>query len=378
MTVSHRYSTLTGVCLCMTWLASLCLTGQALEGAEEPAPGVVVLTDGRIYTGLVVEVGGGYRVDAAGQFIVVPFERVKVTARSTHDAYEKLRDSVKQPVVEDHLRLAEWCWANQLPGEAHTEVVQALKLDPLRTEARQLFQKIESQYAPAGNAASGPAAPQPALPMAAFTQQESGNKAGLSRSLMEDYVRKVQPLLMNKCGNANCHGQASNREFRLVNTRVGAGNYKSATESNLEMLAKFVDGATPASSPLLRKSLEPAGPHQRVFGPEQPVEQRKLLEAFVEHFVQEHRSGGTVLAQAPQPVSPPALIPPPQDVPPAPIQPVAGEMPAAADRRNPPVEETRLFLDRIRQEMLPDAFDPEVFNRKVHGAAAAELRGRRR
>ena len=51
--------------------AACCLAAVLLlsswSSADPPQPGVIVLNDGRVYTGVLMEVAGGYRVLAAGQ-----------------------------------------------------------------------------------------------------------------------------------------------------------------------------------------------------------------------------------------------------------------------------------------------------------------------
>ena len=56
-------------------------------GSLPPAPqGVVVMTDGRTFSGTIKEQPGGYRVEFSGTYMTVPFEYALVTATSLQDA----------------------------------------------------------------------------------------------------------------------------------------------------------------------------------------------------------------------------------------------------------------------------------------------------
>lgn len=333
--------------------------------AAEPAT-VVLLTDGRLFRGAVTEVDGGYRIESKGQFFVVPFTEVRLTAETVHQAYEKLRDGRKEPTVDDHLQLAEFCWKNNLPGEAHAEVVSALRLDPQRSEARALFQKIEAQLAP-GNAAT------PAAVLAArspFDAADAVTRSGLTRTTVEEYVTRVQPLLMNKCGNVSCHGQGSTQALKLVNTRPGAANHRAATDANLEMLQGQIDFRNPAVSPLLVRPADGAGPHKNVLAAAADKDRWKVVENVVGLIAKEKGpAAGPAPRQGLAATAPPMLQPAVAN-PASPVAPAVHLSPAAADALEK--QSTQSLLEQIRLDMRPDAFDPEIFNRRVHGRAAKD------
>ncbi len=94
-----------------------------LDQSLIPDPqGVVVLLDGRSFSGTVREVPGGYRVQTGATFNILPFDQVLVTGETLSQAYAALRDSVPIHTVESHLKLAGWCRDQGLLPEAKLEV----------------------------------------------------------------------------------------------------------------------------------------------------------------------------------------------------------------------------------------------------------------
>src|SRR5262245_32796537 len=82
---------------------AMCLVGLVMGASiirsAEPTTrnGVVVLLDGRVFQGSLLEVPGGYRIDRQGGFVVIPFDQIRLTAETLPNAYELLRKSIKEP-----------------------------------------------------------------------------------------------------------------------------------------------------------------------------------------------------------------------------------------------------------------------------------------
>lgn len=336
--------------------------GNALAaGPMADAAAVTVLRDGRVFTGTLSPVPGGYRLDQSGGYVIIPQNEIQVTAASLQAAYQALRDALKSPSPEDHVRLAQWCLANGLADAALTEVQDALRLDPRREDARALLKHLDSLL---NRPPVVPEESAPALPATAFMTPKDRTSLGLSREAHKDFVARVQPLLMNKCASAGCHGASAENRLKLTNARLETTLHRLATESNLNTLFTFIDFQHPERSLLLTKPGEPTPVHQRLFLGPRNAPQFQILESWVQQVVREKEA----LATEPPPAVVTAASP---AVTPQQLQPVAADAaPARAteSRREPGV------LDEIRREQLPDAFDPDAFNRMVHGFTAAESR----
>jgi hypothetical protein len=351
------------------------MIGAADLPAEEPGQGVAVLQDGRTIQGKIHEVPGGYRVDHAGGHFILPYSEVSLTSASLVGAYQAYRDSIRQPSADSHITLAEWCISNNLLSQARDEIEAALRLEPMRTEARALLDQVDQLIrAYAGvpsspNATTATVQPASAIQIDRFDSSQERTSAGLSRETHQEFIAHVQPLLINKCANAKCHGPAGSTRFTLIGTRLGSSNHRLASEKNLETLFSWIDATKPRQSPLLTKPGEPTKVHQQLFLGERQHQQSLILENWVAQVVREKGKelGSAVSPADPSPIA--GTFPGSQPVQLASEQ--RPEPPMAPAPATPAAQGTPGFLDRIRRESQPDAFDPNLFNRQMHALPAA-------
>lgn len=368
--------------------------------------GVLVLEDGRVFQGRIETVVGGYRVTTSGSIATIPLTKIRATAPTLHQAYLALRDQIQKPKADDHLVLAEWCLQQNLVGEARTEVAQALKLDPLRQDARLLMQQIDKLLNPEPERPKLPTGP--AMTPDGFLRPSQQTVTGMTRETHQHFVRTIQPLLLNRCGNAYCHGEAAKNDFRLQNIVQGRAGQALPSQANLDQVLKYVDRKQPEASRLLTILQDP--PHEKVFPGTRGAEQAQILTDWILALTAETRSpstkprtatairtasaaesaidenfpdltleSGIVPAAASQPAAvgvdeaTQATSPNGPGMPPLTggTQPQKVAHPNASERNI----EQRL-LETVRQQSLPDPFDPEIFNRAKHGATARELRER--
>ncbi|WP_437228038.1 hypothetical protein SH661x_000688 [Planctomicrobium sp. SH661] len=375
----HFLMTCSFVCA-HTLLGWLC--GNA--AAQGPgSTGVAVLNDGRVFQGTVQEVPGGYRIQYPGGSSILPFDQISVTSVNLVGAYEAFRENIKTPSADAHLRLAEWCLANGLYAQADMEIQSALKLEPLRTDAKVLLRQVDLILRPEAVAAkpTAPAAPasRAAISVAAFTSPAERTAVGLSRDTQLEFMRKVQPLLINKCGNAGCHGQNVENQLRLKNARHDSPGLRAASEKNLAMLMSLIDTEHPERSPLLLEPLRSSDHHKNLFFGARQEAQFEILDRWVKQVASE-RSQSAPVAGTKSKVTPPetglAQHPPIQQA--AAFQIVPEKTPAqfpAIGQGKPLNSSTNPgaapatdpeFLNQIRQAQRPDQFDPGEFNRLMH------------
>lgn len=345
-------------------------------GAEPKSPfGVVVLKDGRVFSGTISEVAGGYRVDRSDGHVVIPFEQTRLTAESLLGAYETLRDGIRRPTAEDHLVLAEWCLDNKLLPQARTEAAAALTLEPLRSDAKALLRKVDSLMDSAGglpSTESGVRGGTLIRTADGYVLRSETASSGLSRETQQDFIRRIQPLLVNSCGNAGCHGASSMQPPVLQSARVGSANHRQASQNNLEVILRYIDSASPSTSPVLTILDGTNAGHPRVFTGRAGTEQYLVLKAWVEQVARE----GAGQFQPSGKTSQTVAVPSPLPISPAGIRPMKSAAPESASlEKTAPAREAQM-LEELRISRQPDAFDPDEFNRRVHGATAAELRQR--
>lgn len=211
---------------------------------------VLVLSNGRIAQGNIRQVTGGYSVEKPNGRMLIPYAHVKLIAVDMTDAYRKQRITMVNPSVNSHIALARWCLAYNLESEARKELYDALLLDPLRDDARQMLQRIEQRRNPEAPV-DRPPAPTAVVKDSEFQPAATTSLAGLSPDAASDFVRHVQPILVNKCGNGSCHSTHAENGFRLAHVRLGASSHRGAVERNLAMTLQYVTQQNPDASPLL-------------------------------------------------------------------------------------------------------------------------------
>lgn len=224
-------------------------SGQAQDDFLSPAKstdgeaGAMVLKTGQLVEGKISQSPGGYLVELPKGSYLVPFERVSVVADDRNGAYKKLKATEPAPTPDFQVALARWCITWKLYEEARLELRDALIADPVHEDARQMYARLDQLMNPEPEAITKP---QPKTEEG-FEPKDPESLAGLSPDTAKQYVTRVQPILLNRCGNAGCHGPSSGQEFQLTHIR---GRLNQQTIANLEMVLKYVDLSAPENSPL--------------------------------------------------------------------------------------------------------------------------------
>jgi hypothetical protein len=377
-------------------------------------PTMMILNDGRLMYGQISERPGGYMIETPGSKQVIPYEMIRLLASSLEDAYVKQRDAMKLPKTGDHLALAQWCKDNKLYGPATEQLEAALKLEPTRSEARRMLQEL-ANLTQAKSPAAGPR-PKAVKGGAPVVERTS---AGISSESQAEFVRRVQPILVNRCGNATCHGSAAENSFKLINVRSGHRQQRLETELNLAAVLKQIDTKKPSQSPLLVQPADDASrAHRGAFSAVAGASQQERLREWVLQVARDQKGTapsndswagdesdfaaqaayafGEDLPQSPfdndvrravnevevaEPegaetaVESPLLIEIPRTPQPASQSNSSGksrpQTPPKTQATTPAPREQSAFLRQILEQDRPDAFDPNEFNRKAHGRAGA-------
>ncbi|MFO1092602.1 MAG: hypothetical protein U0992_04705 [Planctomycetaceae bacterium] len=415
------------LCLVLCGLALVC-AAAAIEVAAQSAvptedaltldsqpPRLLILFDGRVLEGNVSEVPGGYRIDGGSGSEVIPFNLVRLAASSLDDAYVKQRDALHKPNASDHLALAQWCYEYKLYAHATEQLTASLKLEPNRIEAVDLLKKI-AEISPeqvGGN-----------LKLLAEQGAQHKTSSGLTPAAQAEFVRRVQPILVNRCGDARCHGSAANNNLKLINIRAGRRQQRLETETNLAAVLKMVDPQSPNQSPLLRAPQDGSAAHRNAFFGQAGATQLERIRAWVTQIAPElpssssgerlwgdepasgvkhaafsskptgsTQSGVQTTAHeveiespllleipiSPRPIGATAMAPAAVEAATTPVAdrtmapPTPGQSPQPAQSSLPkPAENRTQFLRDILEQNRPDEFDPNEFNRQVHKGRASQ------
>ena len=226
-------------------------TGPDVAGQR--ANRILVLEDGRMVEGELSQQAGGYRVTLPTGSFLIPFDRVNFTAVDRHDAYLKQLSTMPRSTASNHLRLAEWCLRYQMLDEAEAELLRAIELEPQRAEPRNMLRRLQEQLRP-DEAAEAKELLVEHRQRTLLGDEPVQSLGGLSRETAADFVSKIQPLLLNKCGNAGCHGRVDSHKFRLTEINSGGFSHRVFAERNLAIITQQIDLDDPLASPLLTVS----------------------------------------------------------------------------------------------------------------------------
>lgn len=280
---------------------------------EVATEGVLVLRDGPIVTGKIVRSGNVYQVQGPNGRWSVPEDLVKLRCASLLEAYGKLRvNAQSQRDAHAHLALARWCLTNHLDKEARQEAVDALTLEPDREDAKRLLRNVDETLLAKQNP-SPPRVhddPMRAARQAAAANDDAVSLGGLSRELALRFSRRIQPILVNNCTSAGCHGRDSQTGLRLYKVTPGKDASRYIAERNLAEVLQQIDANAPRSSPLLTASRGNHGRRGRpVFagprGEDQSAELQKWITAVAREGAIREKLGDQVARRknAVEPVS---------------------------------------------------------------------------
>lgn len=373
--------------------------------APPAAPAVLLLHNGRLVEGRIERVDDRYRIRQDGTEIQLKVGDVAWAAADRHECYQRQAGALDPAQAEGHLQLALWCLRYELLDEAQRELAAAESIEPLHPKIalvqRRLKLAAAATEAPSRSAPAAPrllAAEDDAPPPAAGPSTRPAAPARLRADELDRFVRtlpegvvgqftsRVQPVLVNHCALAGCHGPGSRSSYVL--DRVGdrrTANRRS-TQRNLYATLQQIDAERPADSKLLTAPLRAHGTAPGpIFSGRQSAQYEQLV------WWAQRASGKLPAASGKRSHALADGRPP--------VHPAEHREPAARPRRTqPPTEHTSSPLpaeptppsnpddetgfteppfagqphgnERILDQgpLSPrDPFDPEIFNRRVLG-----------
>ncbi len=226
--------------------------GQPAQ-ADAYVPGVLVMVNGAVFEGRILKTGNSFEVRSRNGTIFVPGDAVKLHCETIREAFRVLRDDLPENgAIPQRISLARWCITNKMVDEARQVLKHALSLDPKSNEVRTLLNRVDEILDPRTPPPEVTAEERLKLArMGGLPDPESQALGGLPRELGVQYIRQVQPLLMNGCALAACHGPQATETFSLQRVMPGRGANRRASEQNLTKILEFVSIEHARSSPLL-------------------------------------------------------------------------------------------------------------------------------
>jgi hypothetical protein len=351
--------------------------------------GILLLDDGGVLVGRTTRAADWYFVTRGGGQMQIAAKRVMVVCRTLEEAYEFRRRQIGAEKVVDHLRLAEWCIRYDLRAQAGRELAEARRLDPDQPRLALLERRLEkmsdgrvvkeSVYLAAGKGGvktqAVVAAPQATVPAV---------KSELRAGVLEQFTRKVQPVLVNNCSMAGCHQLGGKQSFQLDRALLRGEANRRSTMHNLEAALALVDRAHPDRSLLLTVPRKThggtAGP---IFGPRQEQAFKHLVD-WVALVVPPPETPAPAADAAGNPVDV-AIMKTVADLTAAPTQDASNlsyrthsAIRAASDIEGDTPMTLRTphqlqYGAQVKSWQPRDAFDPEIFNRARRARAQADV-----
>lgn len=400
----------------LLWLVSLfAITGTTLGvDAFSIAPsmiadgeqGVMLLHDGGVLMGKISHAPNAYLVVRAGSELQIAPSRVSFVGRTLRDAYDFRRSHLSSDTIEAHLGLADWCIRQNLLSEADGELAIARKLQAdhprLLLLDRRLVAAKERAIQPKLNSLAAPSVVV-ATPAAAKSQTSAAVLPDLPEGVVENFTRKVQPILVNNCTASKCHEPGGPQAFQLNRAILRGEANRRTTMQNLAAVLTLVDRENPEKSRLLTLPRQThAGMSGPVMGPRQDqafkhladwvalIAPPKPAEEELADDNQEVIAAGDAIGRRHKPK---AGATPPAELMALPAKPIAKPSNASGtpssvdqDAKNASVDTSvrpanatddgkmpslrtphRLRFGATAERWQPrDPYDPEIFNRRQH------------
>ncbi len=259
---------------CVVWGVALACAAprSALAQPSNKAESTlfILLKNGEVIRGDLKRKQQKYRIDLVeGGRIVMAKSELWTVARSLEQLYEFRARQVDRRGATAQFELAEWCLCQRLYRHAlqHVEYAKQNGYDTDRVAG--LRRRIEVATAP-------PTPPRPVVqvqPVSASSGENARTGKGaqgrrtvdaaarsmLSTEALHEFTTRIQPLLINRCGNASCHGRATTTEFRLEPLSRHAFKFSYVAQRNAIAVQAYIHFASPRHSPLRQKAGQPHG-----------------------------------------------------------------------------------------------------------------------
>ena len=324
--------------VCLILLASPVHADEPLQLA--PRPGLLLLNNGEVLAGKISRSGDRYSVALPHGELRVAHADVEMVCDDLDEAYRRKRAAFERGHVGRHVELGNWCLKHELIGYAATELAEALAANPRHPDIPALRRRLELALEPPPDVveASPTFHHEPTRP-----NFEKVMRA-LPDAALESFKQTVQPVLLNHCATAGCHGPRSDTALAMLRIPPGRTASLKLTQRNLHSVLELTDQDSPAASRLLKAAIAPhGGSPTAVFNGPTDQQYRRLHDWVTQLSAQrpagnqaEHVDRGNLaLHQNGR-------------------QPPAGAEALAKDGAPSPSPETTAV----------DPFDPEIFNRR--------------
>ena len=343
------------------------LSAWAGDFLADGREGVLLLRNGEVIRGRISSAGDDYDVVLPDGEMRIRALDVEFAGRDINECYDRQRADIESGKPEQHLSLAEWCLRHEMLKQAAREIGDAMALEPahpkialLERRLKLLVEDSKSEKTPRGK-----------LPDRVHVEQLDRLVRGMPPGSMEAFTQTVQPLLVNHCATAGCHGPQSDAAFRLTRVATSRGGSRRTTQRNLHATLSLVNREAPETSPLLTVPIRAHGPGKAPVFTDRKASQYRQIALWVSSVA--NYSAPQAPAKLSEPTTPLLQTVAPQKAPASDVRYFADLAPGGipdAKSAKPSVarqpERNQPQRGAATNKYVPrDEFDPELFNRDL-------------
>ena len=264
------------------FVALIVLSAQFASAANPPVKlleGVLVLRNGSTVKGKISPHGDGYLVAmAGGGEIRLSRQQVAYECRDMEEAFDLKSSEVVPGDVSGYIRLAHWCLREELIEHATRQFQIAHGIQPDHPSVQSLSRQLQIASQRIKNASA--VNPEPPT-LRSNQSKDSPTRTPVSQLTLKEFASVVQPLLINSCALAKCHGRRAVTAYRIRRNPWRGAMTRPFTLKNLEATMQQIDRENPRLSPLLEFARLAHGPDRKPGQVQISSEQYTLVKDWV-------------------------------------------------------------------------------------------------
>ncbi|MBA4017382.1 MAG: hypothetical protein C0483_09435 [Pirellula sp.] len=238
---------------------------------------MLLLKNGETLEGSISRSGDYYLVVTPTTELQVRARDAEAVCRDLEDVFVRKASLINVRNVEDHLALAQWAIDRGLYGHAARALTEAYRVDDTHPRCALLERRLKAAMAAPREVVPPPKAAAPSISDAELNE----STRSISADSLHEFTVRVQPLLMNYCATAGCHGPRGNDKFQLQRAYLNERSDPRAVKMNLHEVLKLVDRKSPSASKLLTVPISPHGGAKRAVFHAHNAEHYRAIAAWV-------------------------------------------------------------------------------------------------
>lgn len=245
--------------VCLLLLGLFC---GGIANAQELGS-ILLLKNERVLEGTIYRLGDFYQVRMGSESKVsIPSDQVAFVGKTKLEAYDFLRSQVETWTPGEHFQLTRWCLLNDLLDQATAHYQHVSKTHGHYVRVKQLGKELEQKLleVPGFRAYLGMEPLKKEQPAVVTASATGGSKDKIQSvdilsttmhpEIAAAYSRRIQPILLNRCSQAACHGTMS--KTGLMVKKPYAKEFARISTENLASVLKYVSRNSKEISPLLK------------------------------------------------------------------------------------------------------------------------------